>query len=451
MMKRSKRIFPVIVILILISTSMSCALVDWIIQWVGRLIPQTGLAVETPQDSLTVLATMLTPTELTPEDTVEPSPTHTSEPEVTIEPTPTEVEMIDTQDTFMHRASLARLGVYQSPGPKRTPGLVWEFVAGDLILSAPVIFEGTAYFGCYDGNFYAFEIQTGETLWTFFTGGSVLSSPALADGILYFGNNDGKLYALEAATGKQVWVVETGGRVVSSPAVSEGMVYFGSYDGFLYALDPQTGAEVWKFEVAGLEDSEAGISKGVSSSPAISEGRVLFGSTQVGGVSAELLFYSLDSETGEKLWEFTGWNNLISPAVDKGVVCFGGFGSFYGLEVDTGSLVLDFDTNILTTAPAINQGVAYYGSESGLVFALDLITGQTIWTVDTGSWSGLRTPSVSDGVVYIGSSDGFILALDHLTGEKLWEYQADEGLNTSPVIHGGVLYIGGEAHLFALK
>jgi outer membrane protein assembly factor BamB len=398
------------------------------------------------QQDIEPLVIDITPTDV-PAEVSTALPTLTN----TFEPTATALVIIDYQDTTMHRVNLARMGVYQSSGPKVAPSLVWNFVAGDSVYSAPVIFADTAYFGSYDGNLYAVDILSGELLWTFSTGGPVLSSPALEDGILYFGSHDGKLYALDLLSGEALWTFETGGRVVSSPAISDGLVYFGSYDGLFYALDAGSGQEVWRFEVEGIVDPDSGIYKAVGASPALSDGTVMFGSTQVGGASAELFFYGLDCETGEKLWEFQVWNLLTSPAVYDGVVYFGGLGTFYGLDVISGAVVLEFAPGIISTAPALADGVAYFSDENGAVYALDLDTREAIWTVETGSWY-LKSPSISDGVLYIGSGDGFLRALDIQDGHLLWEYKVEEGISTPVVIYGGVIFIGGEAgSLFALK
>lgn len=440
-----KKQIPFLLAVSILLVSCTCPLTDLASRFFERQEP-----VEEPFEILMSIASEVPPEAPTPTIKIEPSATNTLEPMPASTATPTKQVIIDDQNAFLHRANLARTGAYPNPGPKEVPTLLWEFEAGDSIYSAPVVFEGVAYFGSYDGSFYAIDTSTGAMLWRFTTGGPVVSSPALADGLLYFGSNDGNLYALEAASGEVHWAFETGDRVVSSPAVADGLVYFGSDDGFLYALDAQTGEEAWAFEVAGVADANSGVYKTVNSSPAISDGVVFFGSSQVGGASAELFFYALDSQTGEKLWEFTEWNQLTSPAVYEGVAYFGGFASFYGVEIATGSLVLDVPTDIINTAPAIYDGVAYFGTENGLLFAIDLELGEVIWTFESGSWS-LKAPSIADGVVYAGSGEGLLWALDHQTGQMLWEYQLDEGLSTPAVIHDGVIYVGVTGHLFALE
>jgi len=433
-MKRTRISYLILALSVMFLISVSCRLTDIPLQIVRQLIPQRStktliqLSSETPAAGTTS--------------------THT------LEPTAAEALMIDYKDTFMHRGNLERTGVYQSPGPKESPSLIWKFKAEDSIYSSPAIFEGVAYFGSHDGNLYAVDITTSEALWVFNTDDRVISSPAISNGAAYFGSDDGNLYAVDITTGEVLWVFNTGDWVSSSPAISDGMVFFGSYDGFLYAVDAQTGEEVWRFEVAGLDDPDSGLHKAVSSSPAISNGVVLFGSNQAGGASKELFFYAVDVKTGQKLWEYPICNSMTSPVVYEGSVYFGGFFNFFGLDIESGSIVMTlfFDTNIISPA-AVFDGVVYFGCDFGLLHAVDLRTVTEKWNFYSGSVTPISTaPSVADGVVYFGSNNGLLSALDIQTGQALWEFETGEWITTSPVISAGVLYFGSaDGYLYALE
>jgi outer membrane protein assembly factor BamB len=242
--------------------------------------------------------------------------------------------------------------------------------------------------------------------------------------------------------------------ITSSPAVSNGKVYFGSWDGFLYALNAQTGEEVWKFEVDGFNNRSDGLYKGVSSSPAISDGVIFFGSDQMGGASKELFFYALDAETGEKLWAYSSWNAITSPAVLDRRVYFGGFFEFKGLDIDQGTEVISIGYDTFTiTPPAVLDGMAFFGCDFGLLHAVDVNTGTEKWNTFSGDASAIsRAPSGADGVVYFSSGHGFLIALDIQTNQILWEYEVGVSITTSPVILDGVIYIGTkEGQLFALE
>jgi outer membrane protein assembly factor BamB len=151
--------------------------------------------------------------------------------------------------------------------PIPSSDLKWKFKAEDVV-GSPLIFDGTVYFGSWDGNFYAVEIRTGTEKWRFKTNGSVHSRPAISSGLIYFGSGDSYLYCLEIASGRLRWKFKTGGAVYSSPVIVDGVVYFGSGDNSIYAVQLMSGKEKWKFE------TEAA----VHSTPAVGGGVVCFGS-----------------------------------------------------------------------------------------------------------------------------------------------------------------------------
>ena len=425
------RKYPVLILttLSLVLLACMCPLTQWI-------TPAKSPLDEEPTESLVPSA------ENTPASA--PTPTAAAKPSaaVTASPPPVSFDFTEAEDVWIYRANNERTGHYQGSGPVEPPELAWSFQTGGAIYSAPALVDGVAYFGSDDGTIYAVDLTRGQTLWTYPTGGAVRSSPALVDGTLYFGSDDGSLVALDPAAGELRWSFAAGGPVVSSPAVADGLVYFGSDDGYLYALDAATGQPAWQFEVEGIVDDETGIHKTVRSSPAVADGTVLFSSAQMGGASADLFFYALDSQTGEKRWESMGMNRLTTAAVWEGTTYFGGFESF-GLEIESGSPVLSHSTEIVAAEPAVVDGLALYTTEDGYLVALDALAAEEAWSYETGSWY-LNAPSVAGSAVYLTSGDGFIMAFDLLGGSPLWRVDTDVGITTPPVIYSGLVFVGTE-------
>lgn len=379
-------------------------------------------------------------------DLPEPTPTHTLEP---VE----DEQVFGEQETSIYRANHGRTGVYQSPGPKTSPNLSWKFnTEGTLINSTPAIYNGIVYFGGEKGLF-AVNSQSGQLLWLYGTNDSVQSSPSISEGLVYFGSTDGTFHAVDMKSGEARWTFSTNGSIYSSPIIHEGRAYFGGDDGFFYALTSDAGQLLWQFEVDGVIDPEMGMYPAIRSSAALFDRSLLFGNTQIGGASADLVFYALDKDTGELQWTYPTWNSLTAPAASDGVVFFGTFMTFLGLDIEGGSPVTEFNTNWGISPPAIMDGIAVFGSENGQLFALDLQTGKEKWVFDTGLFTSITyAPSISDGTVYFGCDDGVIYALDFERGDLLWEYDTGAFVSTSPVIAAGVVYIGNsEGFLFALE
>lgn len=310
--------------------------------------------------------------------------------------------------------------------------------------------------GVYDSG----PVKLSGIKWRFKTEGKEVSStPAVSDGVVYFGSKDYNLYAVEVESGKEKWRFGARGTIASSPAVADGTVYFGSGDGYLYAVDVNTGAEKWRFETEaaakefkyrGTSDANLKVSrKGVSSSPAIAEKVVYFGST--GGK-----LYALDSETGQKKWEYDAQEPIReSPAVYGGMVCFTGVYNFYAVDSMTGQERWRFGLGDRTThtTPAVADGLVYFSfadENNGNIYAFDINTGQQRWICGKGELgTSFDFLAVDSGTLYFGDIEG-MHAVDAKSGVNKWDYKVKGGAMSPPVIAGDTLYFGNGKNVIAL-
>ncbi len=106
------------------------------------------------------------------------------------------------------------------------------------------LWNNRLYFGTREGNAYARDADSGETLWKTnlgapISGASILSTtdPTSTQATVYIGCDDGTLWALDAVTGKKLWNYKTGGSIWLDPWISDGTLYIASDDGTLYALE----------------------------------------------------------------------------------------------------------------------------------------------------------------------------------------------------------------------
>jgi outer membrane protein assembly factor BamB len=103
----------------------------------------------------------------------------------------------------------------------------------------------------------------------------------------------------------------------------------------------------------------------------------------------------------------------------------------------------------LYSTPVMDGENLYIGDDVGCVYCLDLHTGETKWTFDTGM-RVVGSPAVADGVVVFGSANYNIYGLDAKTGKKLWSYTTNQAVMGAATIHEGVAYIGGgDGRMFA--
>ncbi|MCC6791774.1 MAG: PQQ-binding-like beta-propeller repeat protein, partial [Thermomicrobiales bacterium] len=110
----------------------------------------------------------------------------------------------------------------------------------------------------------------------------------------------------------------------------------------------------------------------------------------------------------------------------------------------------------VSATPVIAGGVVYVGSYDGTLDAIDLLSGDVVWSYATGAAvpePNLQIPlgitgsaAVANGVVYVGDADALVHAIDAASGEAIWTAEVDAAPNasiwSSPVILGDRLYVG---------
>ena len=105
----------------------------------------------------------------------------------------------------------------------------------------------------------------------------------------------------------------------------------------------------------------------------------------------------------------------------------------------------------LYSTPVTDGTSLFIGDDVGTFYSLDLQTGETNWTFDTGMRI-VGSPAVADGVVVFGSANYNIYGLDAKTGHQLWSYTTNQAVMGAATIHEGVAYIGGgDGRMFAFE
>ena len=96
-------------------------------------------------------------------------------------------------------------------------------------------------------------------------------------------------------------------------------------------------------------------------------------------------------------------------------------------------------------------GLVLYANETGVVKALNAVTGREVWRFATEG-KVFSTPAVWKKRVVIGSTDGNIYCLSLKNGRLCWRYRCDKSVLATPVIRNGIAFVGSSDHVFrALK
>lgn len=345
-----------------------------------------------------------------------------------------------------------------------------------------------------DTTLTATNAQNLSTVWSTQIGTTpspILASPAvvynatLGKTLVYEVTAAGLVDALDATTGSLVWQTQLpygvasgklGQADVSSPAVSGNTVYFGT-TGALEALNATTGAIECSFPVP----IPAGNQAIINASPVVGQvdatgPTVFFGNValhhepNIGGFWAVT---GVGNTAGgcQLKWQLAGFNkgSWDEPGLARGldgtwVVVFGSANpddSVYAVNATTGAELWHFKTAFTGTAfhqrdedvgggptfsaPGVNgfaDGVVYIIGKDGVEYALDMTTGQDIWSLDLNASLGTTFyDSVADaalvGDTIYESFSWHVLAINATTGAIVWDKALNaNGIWASPTVAG---------------
>ncbi|MCK9356256.1 MAG: PQQ-binding-like beta-propeller repeat protein [Dehalococcoidia bacterium] len=336
----------------------------------------------------------------------------------------------------------------------------------------------------------ALDIETGEELWS--TTLSDIDSvgidiqvttydnlvyastvPGTGSGDFYSGGGVGIIYALNQETGEVEWSwstvdsediwgnpeVNSGGGAWYPPAidVETGIMYWGIanpapwpgtaefpngssrpgpnlYSNSMVALDASSGELLWYNQVHphDIFDLDFQISPVLATATvAGAQKAVVIGSGKLGTV------YAFDRDSGDIYWEtpvgqhqnddlteLPPGTTRVLPGVLGGVETSMAFAGDT-LYVPIVNLFSDF------TPTALDASTLDIGAGTGELTALDIDTGDMVWTVEFDSMNVGGATVVND-TVFTSTLAGVIYAFDRATGKQLWSYQAAGGINGWP-------------------
>jgi len=256
--------------------------------------------------------------------------------------------------------------------------------------------------------------------WSFATGNRIQSSPLIDGNMVFVGSNDSAFYAVSAANGSLLWQRKTGHTIRSKAATDGNLVFFTSGNN-LHALNKLTGEDVW-------------------------------------------IYNSSDSTGAQTLdpWDY----HQSSPVMYNSLV-FAGFGDGWmkGFDTKTGLVTFNFksiESTPIRSTPVIQGNTIYFGDWNGRIYAVNIETGDTLWTHRTYDMQPYTTFGqintvfvIHDTVLLYGARNPEIHALNTKTGKRIWSHIEKDGgwISGDPVVSGDTLFIGGsDCHkLFAFN
>ena len=306
-------------------------------------------------------------------------------------------------------------------------GVAWATNLYGAALDSPVVAydsalgENLAYIGTENGNVLAVNVADGQVVWGHWFGAPIRGTPVVANDSLYVGTfSTPSIYRLNGSTGDVVCHLVApmpieGTPLVVTPFGGVRTLYIGTNDagttnGPVIAMNADTCAKEWEFtgynQTSGVWDATA-YAVDASGTPL-----VVFGSAD-----PDSSVYAINAVTGVEVWRFQAYNP----------------GAY---DIGAGAALSPPGTN------GFAGGVVYVPSKLGIMYALNLTTGQPLWQTNfnaiAGATEGGRSSPALVSTDLVFGYNGGLFDLNALNGSVRWQFRDPTGTETlsSPAIAG---------------
>jgi outer membrane protein assembly factor BamB len=314
--------------------------------------------------------------------------------------------------------------------------------------SDPVIDSERVYVGSDNGTMWALSQDDGHVIWSYkiglhAKGKGIFSSPALYDGTVYFGGYDGNFYALDAATGKKKWVALDADWIGSSPAIAPdlGLVFIGLEFGLwrkrggIAAYDLKKGKKMWAytdmpcythaspFYIREHQQVAVGSNDGVARLFDAKNGRLLW-KFETGPVDKEELDSGFSKRDIKESFAYDAKRDLLMVGDMIGELCF--------LDRKSGKEVRRFKAEFgFYSTPLIVGNTVCASSLDKNLYCIDLDTFKEKWRWHAGTRI-FASPTLINGNIFIGANSGRLTEIDPKTGTELSFVTLTERITSRP-------------------
>lgn len=301
----------------------------------------------------------------------------------------------------------------------KTLKLVSKTTLGDRIECEVTQFHESGLVGCYDGNLYCYDPQSGAINWKFDSKAMIKSKPLVIGDTVIFGNynHDNNLWCLQKTDSGEIdvkWKKLVGSRsgIMSAPLlIKDASVLICTLDGTCELVNAVDGEKIWglKFE-----------------SPVFSNPKKIPDMDQIIVAEVSGQVHCLDFN-GNSLWKFSANGHIFSSFLfhqevpgqikilfgchDKKLRCLN-----YNHENNTVSLVwsIELQSQIYGTPRLISINSENYiitcETSSGIMNFVKLMTGKVEHTHKLHG-EIFSTPVIVDRKIFVGCRDNFLYCL----------------------------------------
>ncbi len=280
----------------------------------------------------------------------------------------------------------------------------------NLLLAAPIAYDGTVFAQDVNGTVSAFELKDGAKLWkqklkpqTLNENDNGLNGAGLTadDKAVYALGGFGSVFALDKASGKILWRTDLNTPLRTAPTVCGQKLLVQSLDNRLFALDVQSGKEVWKYNISAEDTVLAG---NAAPSCSVAENLIV-----VGFSNGEIQAFSADIG-------YPAWNVPV---------------------IDNSQINLSTGINSIKASPIIDGQDVYAIGHNDLLTKVDYRTGEVKWSRKIG---GTNLPWLSGNYLFVITNNNELVALNKDNGKLIWSLSL---LSEYPLKERSDIYLSG--------
>jgi outer membrane protein assembly factor BamB len=266
----------------------------------------------------------------------------------------------------------------------------------------PVFADDRIFVADSEGKIEAIDAHSGHTLWKTDVDTHITGGPGVGENLVTVGTGKAEVITLAADTGKILWHSKVSSEVLSAPQPAGNIIVARTIDGKIFGLESHDGTRLWTYE-----QSVPALTLRGTSSPVIA-GNYLIAGFDEGRLAA------VELQTGKLLWD-------VRIVIGSGRT-----------ELER---MIDIDAE-----PVIMDNVIYVATFQGRIAALTLESGRIQWSREISSYAGL---CADDRAIYITDDDSVLWALDRVTGNSLWKQDKLRARAlTAPAVSGDMIVVG---------
>lgn len=381
------------------------------------------------------------------------------------------------RDWPMHRGGPLRHGSLEGGAGPSQGGLQWAFRPGDQFYASAATDNHFVYtVGCRNnrGRIFCLQSKTGSVVWSSAPGSyaATFSSPVIAGDFLVVGEGlhhtrSGRIVCVDLRPGREgtiAWTFQTNSHVECTPVISKNLVYVAAGDDGVYCLRlnpefPENRRVVWHRSGKEYPDAETSL--------IVHDGLLYLGL----GIGGQALCV-VDAMSGRAIKRLKMPFPVFSPpSLHAGKLFVGmGQGDYVTPNRLTAGQVCCIDINTLKIDWTFVTPGTVLGSVAVITEPSDSRTPDSFWLacgcsdgtllllnsdgalaaqIDTKA-PILGSPATAGNCLYVVNNAGEVMGLRIPSLEIFWRFRLTSILRqiSSPMIHGGQLFLGTETKGF---